>query len=98
MFDWLKRKPLRSGTPKMTTGKVKWWNDAKGYGFIIPAEGGEDIFVHFSSLQMTGFKTLKEGQQVKFERSQAKNGPQATSVEVLPVDSTPQDAATDDSS
>jgi CspA family cold shock protein len=51
----------------MPTGTVKWFNDAKGYGFITPDDGGEDLFAHFSAIQMSGFKTLKEGQKVQFE-------------------------------
>ena len=51
----------------MATGTVKWFNDAKGFGFITPDEGGEDLFAHFSAIQMNGFKTLKEGQKVSFE-------------------------------
>src|SRR5215467_6044764 len=51
----------------MATGTVKWFNDAKGYGFITPDDGGEDLFAHFSAIQMNGFKTLKEGQKVAFE-------------------------------
>ena len=51
----------------MATGTVKWFNDAKGYGFITPDDGSEDLFAHFSAIQMNGFKTLKEGQKVSFE-------------------------------
>lgn len=51
----------------MSTGTVKWFNNGKGYGFIENEEGGEDIFVHFSSIQIDGFKTLKEGQKVTFD-------------------------------
>ena len=51
----------------MASGIVKWFNDAKGFGFITPDEGGEDLFAHFSAIEMDGFKTLKEGQKVTFE-------------------------------
>ena len=63
----------------MARGKVKWFNDAKGYGFI-EQEGGEDVFVHFSAIQMDGFKTLTEGQEVEFEVTQGPKGPQAEKV------------------
>jgi len=58
----------------MATGTVKWFNDAKGYGFITPDDGSEDLFAHFSAIQMSGFKTLKEGQKVSFEVTQPRNG------------------------
>lgn len=61
-------------------GRVKWFNDAKGYGFI-EQEGGQDVFVHFSSIQEEGFKTLAEGQEVKFDIVQGDKGPQASNVE-----------------
>jgi CspA family cold shock protein len=64
----------------MTTGTVKWFNDAKGFGFIIPEEGGEDVFVHHSNIQGTGFKTLAEGQSVTFEMEQGQKGWSATNV------------------
>ncbi|MGH7673026.1 MAG: cold-shock protein [Gemmatimonadales bacterium] len=63
----------------MAKGKVKWFNDAKGYGFI-EQEGGEDVFVHFSAIQMDGFKTLAEGQVVEFEVKQGDKGLHAANV------------------
>jgi len=63
----------------MAKGKVKWFNDAKGYGFI-EQEGGEDVFVHFSAIQMVGFKTLAEGQAVEFEVLQGDKGLHAANV------------------
>ena len=66
----------------MAQGKVKWFNDAKGYGFI-EQEGGEDVFVHFSAIQADGFKSLAEGQQVTFEVVQGPKGLQAASVQKL---------------
>ena len=64
----------------MTKGKVKWFNESKGYGFITSAEGGPDIFVHFSTIQMDGFKTLKEGEEVQFELVTSDKGLQAANV------------------
>ncbi|SOE48977.1 Cold shock protein CspD [plant metagenome] len=66
-------------TPK-STGIVKWFNDAKGFGFITPDDGSEDLFAHFSSIQMNGFKTLKEGQKVAFEIIQGPKGKQALNI------------------
>ncbi len=63
----------------MATGKVKWFDDAKGYGFI-EQEDGPDVFVHFSAINMPGFKTLREGQAVQFEVEQGPKGPQAKNV------------------
>lgn len=63
----------------MATGTVKWFNDRKGYGFINEAEG-RDIFVHFSSIDMTGFKTLAEGERVIFEVEETDRGPEAKNV------------------
>ena len=63
----------------MATGKVKWFNNSKGYGFI-EQEGGGDVFVHYSAIQGDGFKTLNEGQNVEFEISQGDKGPQAVNV------------------
>ncbi len=66
----------------MATGTVKWFNDAKGYGFITPEDGGKDVFVHFSALAGEGFKTLAEGAKVEFERADGKKGPEARNVAV----------------
>jgi cold shock protein len=63
----------------MATGKVKWFNNSKGYGFI-EKEGGGDVFVHYSAIQGDGFKTLNEGQSVEFEIAQGEKGPQAINV------------------
>ncbi|TAJ93408.1 MAG: cold-shock protein [Gammaproteobacteria bacterium] len=64
----------------MVTGTVKWFNEAKGYGFITPSDGSPDVFVHFSAIQGSGFKTLSEGQTVQFEIQNGAKGPQATNV------------------
>jgi len=62
------------------TGTVKWFNDAKGFGFITPEGGGEDLFAHFSAIQSQGFKTLKEGQRVTFEVVTGPKGKQASNI------------------
>ena len=64
----------------MPKGRVKWFNDAKGYGFIEQPDGGEDVFVHFTAIAMEGFKTLSEGQEVEFEIKQGDKGLQAANV------------------
>jgi len=64
----------------MNTGKVKWFNSEKGFGFI-EVVGGDDVFVHFSAIQGDGFKTLEEGQTVKFEIVEGQRGPQAANVQ-----------------
>ena len=67
----------------MATGTVKWFNDAKGFGFITPSDGGKDIFVHFSAIQSEGFKSLAEGANVEFETEEGPKGPQARNVNIL---------------
>lgn len=64
----------------MATGTVKWFNDQKGYGFIRPDDGGKDVFVHHSSIQMKGFKTLNEGDKVSYETENGPKGLQAANV------------------
>ena len=67
----------------MATGTVKWFNDSKGFGFIKPDGGGEDLFAHFSEIQGSGFKTLKEGQKVEFEVRKGPKGLQAANIKPL---------------
>jgi cold shock protein len=72
---------LRRGI--VATGKVKWFNSDKGFGFIVPDDGTTDLFVHFSEIASSGYRTLEEGQRVEFEVQQGQKGPQATKVRVV---------------
>jgi CspA family cold shock protein len=67
----------------MATGTVKWFNATKGYGFITPTDGGDDVFAHYSAIEMEGYKTLKEGQRVEFEIQDGPKGPQASHIRTL---------------
>lgn len=65
----------------MATGTVKWFNDSKGFGFVTPDDGGEDLFAHFSEINMNGFKTLAEGQKVSFDVKQGQKGKLASNIQ-----------------
>ena len=70
----------------IATGSVKWFNNAKGYGFILPDGGGEDLFAHYSAIQMDGYKTLNAGQKVSFDVVQGANGLQAVNIRTVAED------------
>lgn len=67
----------------MATGTVKWFNDQKGFGFITPDDGGDDLFAHHSNIDSEGYRTLNEGQRVEYEPGQGRKGPEATKVRPL---------------
>lgn len=77
----------------MATGTVKWFSNAKGYGFIAPDQGGDDIFAHFSSISMDGYKSLRQGQKVEYEVSQ---GPKGFLASAVTLDGEPEDKEDDD--
>lgn len=78
----------------MANGTVKWFNNAKGFGFILPEGGGEDIFAHYSAISMDGYKTLKAGQQVTFDVTEGDKGLHAVNIQAAATESA---AATEDS-
>ena len=78
----------------MSTGQVKWFNNAKGFGFILPDDGGDDLFAHYSSIGMEGYKTLKAGQLVSFDTVQGPKGLHAANIQSLPEQ--PQEEEADD--
>ncbi len=73
----------------MPTGTVKWFNDAKGFGFIEPDGGGDDVFAHFSAIQMEGFRTLKQGSKVRFELVQGPKGQLAQDIQQMETSDAP---------
>jgi CspA family cold shock protein len=70
----------REGESIVATGTVKWFNDQKGFGFITPDDGGDDLFAHHSNIDAEGFRTLSEGQKVEYEAGQGRKGPEATKI------------------
>ncbi len=69
----------------MATGTVKWFNGTKGFGFITPEDGGDDLFIHYSNIAMEGYRSLKEGQKVDYVPAEGKKGPEATEVKLSEV-------------
>lgn len=67
----------------MSTGVVKWFNAEKGFGFIVPDEGGKDLFAHYSEIKSEGYKTLQDNQRVSFEADEGQKGPSAKNIQIL---------------
>ena len=82
----------------MATGKVKWFNNAKGYGFVLAASGGEDLFAHYSSIVMDGYKTLRAGQDVTFDVQEGPKGLHAVNIRVVSEDSREESTSSGDES
>ena len=76
------RLAIKKGSSNMATGTVKWFNDSKGFGFITPDDGGKDLFAHHTSIQMGGYKSLKESQKVTFDVVEGAKGPAASNIRV----------------
>lgn len=81
----------------MATGTVKWFNNAKGYGFVLSEDKGDDLFIHYSSIQMDGYKSLKAGQEVEYDVQEGPKGLHAVNIRstAAPIESTPAAASTD---
>ncbi|MBV1921134.1 MAG: cold shock domain-containing protein [Pseudomonadales bacterium] len=79
----------------MATGKVKWFNNAKGYGFIRPDDDGDDLFVHYSYIVMDGYKSLKAGQLITFDTREAPKGLHAVNIDVVAEETTAEDITTE---
>ena len=78
----------------MPIGTVKWFNNAKGFGFILPEGGGEDLFAHYSSIEMEGYKTMKAGQTVAFETVKGDKGLHATNIQIVDAESSSDSTST----
>ena len=74
---------IKKAVRNMARGTVKWFDGEKGFGFITPEDGGKDLFVHFSNISGSGYRSLEEGQQVQFEVGEGRKGPEATDVQAV---------------